>query len=108
MAQKPSRVKITVIKMLGMSELFGSKIPPTREGYEDKCPMYKVGDEFMIDEKGNMPNGFCSWAWYDLYRDFTTIRYGGNFNWVKEKGLNYVSCSDGLRPVIFKIERIEG
>jgi uncharacterized repeat protein (TIGR04076 family) len=33
---------------------------------------------------------------------------GGNFDpWVKEKGTAIACCTDGYRPVVFKIEAIE-
>jgi uncharacterized repeat protein (TIGR04076 family) len=54
-----------------------------------------------------MPDGFCGWAWRDLYKDLSVMVMGGNFDpWV-EKGLIYTSCSDGIRPVSFKLERLE-
>ena len=102
-----SKVKITVVKTLGIKELFGSEALQTEEGLEDKCPIHKVGQEFLVDIDGEKPEGFCAWAWNDIYRDFTHIRFGGSFPWMKEKGVNYNSCSDGLRPGIFRIERIE-
>jgi len=34
------------------------------------------------------------------------LAFGGDFPWFKEKGIAISCCSDGLRPVVFKLERI--
>jgi uncharacterized repeat protein (TIGR04076 family) len=102
---KRSKIKITVLKALPSSLIFGDN-PPMGEARE-ACSRFKVGQEFIVEEDGNMPDGFCSWAWNDIYGIFTTLRFGGNFSWMKEKGTNIACCTDGLRPVIFELRRIE-
>ncbi len=101
-----SKVKITVVKTLSTEDVFGKELP---EGADPKmdplCPVHSVGQEFVVPENGSMPQGFCTWAWHDIYPEITTLRLGGNFPWIAGEGLIYSSCSDGLRPVIFKIER---
>jgi uncharacterized repeat protein (TIGR04076 family) len=49
---------------------------------------------------------FCSWAWADIQRDVVHLALGGDFPWIKEKGIGISCCTDGLRPVIFKLERL--
>jgi uncharacterized repeat protein (TIGR04076 family) len=53
-----------------------------------------------------MPAGFCTWAWHDIYPAVTGLRFGGNYPWMKKEGAIYSCCSDGARPVFFKIERV--
>jgi uncharacterized repeat protein (TIGR04076 family) len=54
-----------------------------------------------------MPEGFCNWAWRDVYKDVAVLAYGGNFYpWV-EKGTAITCCTDGIRPVSFIMERLE-
>ena len=54
-----------------------------------------------------MPEGFCSWAWRDLYKDLAVLRFGGSFeSWV-EPPYMYTACSDGVRPVSFKLEALQ-
>jgi uncharacterized repeat protein (TIGR04076 family) len=65
------------------------------------------GQEFMVEESGAMPPGFCTWAWHDLYPAVTGLRFGGNYPWMKKEGMIYSCCSDGARPVFFKIERMQ-
>ena len=52
-----------------------------------------------------MPEGFCSGAWNDLYKVLLTVSAGGEFPWYTEKGASVTCGTDGLRPVVFKIER---
>lgn len=98
-------IKITVVKTLSTKDLFGDKPPVTPTG-EDVCPRHKVGQEYIFDP-GQVPEGFCPWAYADIQRDITHIRLGGSFPWVQEKGTILSSCTDGARPVIFKIELLE-
>lgn len=53
-----------------------------------------------------MPEGFCGWAWNDINKIVQTLRFHGNFHWFEEPGVSVNCCTDGLRPVVFKIERV--
>lgn len=53
-----------------------------------------------------MPEGFCSWAWADIQRDVLVVMSGGSISWFNRKNMSIVCCTDALRPVVFKIERI--
>jgi uncharacterized repeat protein (TIGR04076 family) len=75
------------------------------EGSERRMPLFNIGDEFIV-ENLNMPKGFCSWAWADIQRDITALALGGNFPWIKDEGVMISCCTDGLRPVVFKLERV--
>jgi uncharacterized repeat protein (TIGR04076 family) len=46
-------------------------------------------------------------AWHDIYRNLTLLRSGGNVPWMEQAGITRTSCTDGLRPVIFKLGRIK-
>ncbi len=52
-----------------------------------------------------MPEGFCTWAWNDIYKVVLTLRFNGDFPWYEERGVMICCCTDGLRPVIFRVER---
>lgn len=101
-----SKVKITVVKKLSTEDIYGGKLPDAIEDMETECPLFTEVKEFIVDEVGNMPQGFCSWAWADIQRDVTHLRFQGDFPWMKVKGVTYACCTDGLRPVFFKLERI--
>jgi uncharacterized repeat protein (TIGR04076 family) len=104
MAKKHS-LKITVLKKLSSKEVYGKSLPEVAD-QPDYCDRLELGQEFMVDESGAMPAGFCTWAWHDIYPAVTTLRFGGNFSWMRKEGMTYSCCSDGARPVFFKIERI--
>lgn len=99
------RVKITVLKKISSTEVYGEPLPGVGE-VAPHCDRLQVSQEFMIDESGAMPSGFCTWAWHDIYPAVIALRFGGNFAWMKQDGLNYSSCSGGARPVFFKLERV--
>jgi len=101
-----ANVKITVVKKLHNKDMFGDN-PPLGFTAVPQCDKLEVGQEF-ISEEGSCPPGFCAWAFADIQRDIIHLRLGGDFPWIKEKGAALSSCTDGVRPVIFKLERIEG
>lgn len=104
MVEKASKLKITVLRRFAPDEVF--KDPPVDIGGLEVCDVYEDGQEFIVEGNGAMPEGFCGWAWDDIYKDIQTLRFHGDFQWIKESGISINCCTDGLRPVVFKIERI--
>lgn len=100
-------LKITVIKKLSSREVYGQNLPEVSEEMAPYCDRLQVGQVFNVDESGAMPVGFCTWAWHDIYPAVTGLRFGGNYPWMKKEGMIYSCCSDGARPVFFKIERVK-
>lgn len=49
----------------------------------------------------------CGWAWDDIYKDVQTLRFHGDFQWFTEEGASVNCGTDGLRPVVFRVERID-
>ena len=74
-------------------------------GTTPTCTRVKPGQVF-VSRGMQMPEGFCSWAWADIQRDVVHLALGGDFPWMKQRGTTLACCTDGLRPVIFKLERI--
>jgi uncharacterized repeat protein (TIGR04076 family) len=101
---KIHRVKITVLKRFHPSEVF-EKSPVTIETPFGECELFKEGQEFIV-ENMSMPEGFCNTAWISIYSNIRMLSFGFDLPWFKEKGVAVNSCIDGLRPVIFKLERI--
>jgi uncharacterized repeat protein (TIGR04076 family) len=99
------KLKIRVLKKTNSKQIFGGD-PPAGEPI-GACSVFEEGQEFIVGEDGEMPEGFCHWAWNDLCKKIITLMYGGNFPWMKEKGTSISCCTDGLRPVIFELRRIE-
>jgi uncharacterized repeat protein (TIGR04076 family) len=98
------KVKITVLKRFIPSEVFETS-PVTPVEPIEACDLFKENQEFIV-EHGKMPEGFCSSAWHTIYCNVRTLAYGGDLPWYKEKGVAINCCTDGLRPVVFKLERI--
>ena len=103
-----SKVKITVLKTTLNEDLakeYGVK------GLSI-CPLMKEGQVFYDDY--SKPEGFCDEAQKAIYQYVFALTNGSNgwyFNdWMdteKHPSTAIVSCNDGLRPVIIKIERID-
>ena len=101
-----AKVKITVVKKVDNRDMFGDN-PPAKFTVPTACDEIELGQEFIVDEGVGCPQGFCPWAYADIQRDIVTLLFGGNFPWMKERGVVLSSCTDGIRPVVFKLERIE-
>lgn len=99
--------KITVLKRIYNQDLIDEycslNLPKSCTG----CPHFKIGDEFIVENHNQVPAGFCSWAWADIQKDVITVMFDGNIPWIKQKGVAITCCSDGLMPVVFKVERLE-
>jgi len=101
-------VRITVVEKIGMKNLqaeYGSRCYV--EGEDTSCDKFKIGDTFTQAKGEGVPAGFCSWAWADINRDVEAIKFGGSFPWIKAPHTQIACCTDGLRPVFFKIEKID-
>ncbi|NIO36305.1 TIGR04076 family protein [Candidatus Bathyarchaeota archaeon] len=99
------KLKITVLKRTDSKQIFGDN-PPMGQAM-DACGRFKEGQEFIVNENLKMPDGFCQWAWNDINKKVITLMFGGNFPWMKEEGTSVSCCTDGFRPVIFELRRIE-
>lgn len=88
-------VKITVLKTEHNKEW--SKQLRGHEG--KKCDLFSEGQEFDISSPWEPPAGFCPWAWGDIRTFIHKVNDGGMENFV-------TCCTDGFRPVFFKIERV--
>ena len=58
------------------------------------------------------PEGFCDEAWKAIYQYVFALAHGVRdlfyfSDWIRVPGMAVVSCNDGLRPVIFKLEATE-
>lgn len=100
------KCKITVLKKYFDEEL------AKKYGAENltPCKMFDIGQEFYADWE--CPKGFCNEAWKAIYQYVFALSHGVDNlfyynNWIKEKGVAICSCNDGLRPVIFKIEKTD-
>ncbi|WP_094603172.1 hypothetical protein SPSIL_035530 [Sporomusa silvacetica DSM 10669] len=74
-----------------------------------KCPFHTVGQVFYADYA--KPEGLCDEAWKAFYQYVFALAHGSEVfyygDWIDKPGVAICSCNDGLRPVIFKIERTD-
>jgi uncharacterized repeat protein (TIGR04076 family) len=94
-------VKITVVRRQQHQDL----LEELADWVWDPCERLSEGQEF-VSTGANMPEGFCSWAWADMLKYVVTLARGGNFLGVRP-GCFVTCCTDGFRPVLFKLERLE-
>jgi len=93
-------VRITVLKKLFHEDLIDSyALTP---GKWTPCETFQVGDTFVLDADTpwDKPEGFCGWAWADMQKMVWSMARGGPDHFV-------TCCTDGYRPVVFLLERID-
>lgn len=96
--------KITVLKRMANQDLAEKYCEP---GAMLPCPHFTEGQEFIV-EYGRQPEGFCGWAWNDIHNVCKTLRQGGNFaGWSKDSNSLIRCCTDGIRPVVFEVKKID-
>ena len=103
MAGKKFDVKITVLKKIEVPDIHKEY---AAEGVHIHCAKYKEGQEYLC-KNVEKPEGFCSWAWVAVQDKVVFLALGHDYPWIKQKGVEIVSCADGLHPVLYKLERIE-
>ena len=104
--QNPAKVKITVLKKLYHEDLVDAYLLPEKKASYPPCYRFNEGDVFIVDGF-EMPAGFCPWAWADIHREIISVMFHAEFPNSKKPGSIIASCTDGLRPVIFKVESLE-
>ena len=74
------------------------------------CDAFTEGQVFILDGPGK-PAEFCEEAWSAITRYVFAFNTGGggffNGRWMKDENTMIACCNDGIRPVVFKLERID-
>jgi uncharacterized repeat protein (TIGR04076 family) len=99
-----TKLKVTVFKKFSPEDIFGHEV--LARGKTLQACNHQVGDEFIVDHHLDRPKDFCGQAWQDLYTTLMIYYFGGDYNW-PEPGVTYQPCGDGMRTVIFKIEKMD-
>ena len=95
-------VRITVLKTQLYEDLAEKFLT---DGKDVKCSFFQEGDRFLYEGGAVMPEGFCPWAWVDIYGSVNALAQGATCApWQNRDGVNVVCCSDGIRPVSFLLE----
>ena len=97
------KIKITVLRR-SINEDFA------REYTKDKIELCSKNSEgqVYISVDGAKPKNFCDYAWIDIYKYVFALLFKGNFDrWMRDSNTIITCCTDGIRPVFYKIERME-
>jgi len=102
------KCKITVIKRELYEDLRDQYAKNPKTG---KCSFFSEGQEFVVSTKTylTMLDGkFCSYAWEAISKWIYAAIQGGPLmpGYINDEKTMIACCNDGIRPVIFKIERI--
>jgi uncharacterized repeat protein (TIGR04076 family) len=101
------KVRITVLKRTFQQDILDAQIRD--EAFKasfGRCPIFEEGQTFVSEDWPTKPDGFCERAWPDIRHEVAMVMYGATVPWIEDPGFTITCCNDGLRPVIFKIERI--
>ena len=101
--------KITALKKLVNQDLIDEYVG---EEYRDRrifpCQRFKEGQGFITESWGLSPEGFCESAWASIMKYIGVVITGGDLHpWVNQEVTAIACCTDGYRPVVFKIEKIK-
>jgi uncharacterized repeat protein (TIGR04076 family) len=99
------KCRITVLRRTIHRDLMDEYLSQER-GTFDRCQAFADGQEILIEGFPLKPDGFCDWAWADIHKDIMAVMFGGNYPWIGRPGTAITCCTDGLRPVISKVERL--
>ena len=102
-----SRVRITVLRREAYEGLLAEHYAPeSSERRVGRCDVFRDGQTFDTNRSCEKPQGFCDWAWADIQRDVVSVSFGVGHPWAAPSPMAISCCTDGKRPVIFKIEAI--
>ena len=105
----PYKCKITVLRREYFQDLADEYLNNPNVG---KCSRFYEGQEFIVDKEkflAMLDGEFCSEAWDCISKYVYAALQGGAImgGWTNDEKTMITCCNDGVRPVIFKLERIE-
>jgi len=101
-------VRITVVKRMVNEDLI-QEYAANGQSVERIRPCCALADGQVFLSTGlAQPEGFCSWAWADIQRDVAWVALGGVQQKHRVPGTAIVCCTDGLKPVFFRLEPLKG
>lgn len=101
-----ARVKITVLKTdydEDLAKQYGDNVT-------GPCTLHQVGQEIYC-ERHYQPAEMCGEAWKAMQHYVYALYHGADVpfgkGWMRLPNVAIVTCNDGLRPVTFRLERVE-
>jgi len=100
------KVRITVLRRNFYSDIADTYLTDGKE--VGHCPLLEEGNSFLFEGGAVMPEGFCPWAWVDIYRTVNALSAGATYvPWNNKDYRQITCCTDGVRPVTFIVEAID-
>lgn len=103
------QVKITVVKREYYQDLADRFLVNPQVG---PCRIFQEGQQFLVTQENydNFPyeTNFCKAAWDVIKIKVYAALQGGRFyweGWHKDNKQQILCCDDGVRPVVFLLER---
>jgi uncharacterized repeat protein (TIGR04076 family) len=101
-----NKVKVTVLRRFFYADLAEEYLIEGKS--VGACPLLKEGDVFLFEGNAVMPENFCPWTWIDIYKTVSSIFAGATYSsWNNREHQSIICCTDGIRPVVFKVEWVE-
>ncbi len=99
------RIRLTVLKREYFEDLVKANYrPDSPKRRVGRCSAFEDGQVFETNPACEKPDGFCDWAWADIQRDVISVSLGVGHPWTSPRPMAIACCTDGKRPVVFKIE----
>ncbi len=96
-----AKCKITILKRDFYQEMVDLCPEEIRKRILGPCEVFQEGQEFIVSPFTELPQGFCPWAWDDIFKTIALLTEDNT------QGTCIIACcTDGTRPVTFKIENI--
>lgn len=104
-----NRCQITVLKLTYDQELAKEYLANPEVG---PCAWFREGQTFVVDKDNYMTmlgGQFCAEAWRAISHYVYAALQGGDImhGWSADDREMITCCNDGVRPVIFRIRRLE-
>ena len=101
------KVKITVLKTTFQQDLVDEYLQDEEfKKHFGTCFVFDEGQTFLSEDWPSKPEGFCERAWPNIQHEVAMVMYNASAPWIEARGYTITCCNDGLRPVIFKVERL--
>jgi uncharacterized repeat protein (TIGR04076 family) len=97
-----TRCKITVLQRDFHQEFVDLYPEEIRKKLPGPCDVFHEGQAFIVSPFKELPPGFCPWAWDDIFKSIVSLAED------RTPGACCIACcTDGARPVTFKIEKFK-
>lgn len=99
-----SRVKATVVRRYLHQDLIDELVG--EDVTIERCPVFEDGQQFVFNDWPSKPAGFCDMAWQAINMGLMLCWFDADLDSITIPNKWQACCPDGLRPVVFTIERM--